>query len=157
MSKIIIEANTSYVAESATIALLKGGFVAKEAIIRYNVNHGLPDVKRYDDYPLILEGFLAGYSTNVHVYSVTAGYGGTGPNTLVKILKFAGFKFEEDDILTDRLADYGYGQINLTLVKKDWIALPWIFNYPGEFTLFYIIQFSFPIISSNTFKISSVK
>lgn len=115
MSKIIIEASSSYVAENATIALLKGGFVAKNAIISYNLNHGLPDIRRHDGYPLILEGQLAGYTTNVHVYSVTAGYGGTGPNTLVNILKFAGFEFDEADILTNRLAKNGY--INLTLKK----------------------------------------
>lgn len=115
MSKIIIEASSSYVAEKATIALLKGGFVAKNAIISYNLNHGLPDIKRHNDYPLILEGQLAGFSTNVHVYSVTAGYGGTGPNTLVKILKFAGFEFDENDILTNRLAISD--QINLRLER----------------------------------------
>lgn len=115
MSQIIIEANSSYVAENATIALLKGGFVAKNAIISYNLNHGMPDIKRHNDYPLILEGMLAGYSTRVYVYSVTAGYGGTGPNTLVKILKFAGFEFDEADILTDRLAHLG--QINLSIGK----------------------------------------
>lgn len=144
MSQIIIEANSSYVAENATIALLKGGFVAKNAIISYNLNHGMPDIKRHNDYPLILEGMLAGYSTRVYVYSVTAGYGGTGPNTLVKILRFAGFEFDEADILTDRLAHLG--QINLSIGKLGWIALPWIFNYPEEFPLFLVFYNWFIII-----------
>ena len=36
MSKIIISASTSYLAEAATISLLNGGFVAKTARINYN-------------------------------------------------------------------------------------------------------------------------
>lgn len=112
MSKIIIEASTSYVAENAVVSLLKGGLVAKTARISYNVTKGLPSVEEVDNYPLILEGFLGSFPVEVFVFSVTAGYGGTGPNAMVDILKSAGFIFDESDIFTKNLAD-STGQINL--------------------------------------------
>lgn len=116
MSKIIIEAHSSYVAEDATIALLRGGFIAKKARITYNLKGGLPSLEEYNKYPLILEGSMNNLSADIYVYSVTAGYGGTGPNSLVRILKAAKFKFDPKDILTDRLAD-NVGQIELDLSK----------------------------------------
>ena len=105
MSKIIIDANTSYEAEFSTKALLKGGFVAQVARISYNIGHGLPDFGDEENYPLILEGNFNRYLTKIHVNSVPAGYGGSGPHAMVAILKEAGFQFDEDDILTDRCAN----------------------------------------------------
>ena len=116
MSKIIIEADSTYVAEDSTIALLNGGFVARNARITSNLKKGLPSREQHEEYPLILEGHMKNLPMRVYVYSVTAGYGGTGPNTLVRILRAAKFKFAEKDILTDRLADK-FGQIELELVR----------------------------------------
>jgi len=112
MSRIIIEACSSDVAEKSVINLLNGGFVAETARISYNLNQGLPALEEADNYPLILEGKFGYYSMNVLVYSVTAGYGGTGPHAMVHILKVAGFKFDEADILTNKRANYN-GQIDL--------------------------------------------
>ena len=116
MSKIIISVSTTYQAEAATKALFAGGFVVKTAHINYNLHKGIPLPEEIDNYPLILEGRLAGLSTSVHVNSVTAGYGGTGPNALVDILQAAEFEFEENDILTPRLADSD-GLIQFELTK----------------------------------------
>ena len=117
MSKIIIEAHASWIATDATLALLKGGFVANTARISYNINHGLPFSEDIDKYPLILEGTLARMPITIHVFSVTAGYGGTGPQAMVEILKAAGFQFDEDDILTNRCANSS-SQISLTYHKR---------------------------------------
>ena len=116
MSKIIISASTSYLAEAATISLLNGGFFAKTARINYNLRNGLPLIEEYDQYPLILEGEMEGSSVAIHVFSVTAWYGGTGPRTLVNILKVTGLYFNPDDILTDKLADEKH-QITLKLER----------------------------------------
>lgn len=113
MSKIIIETASSYVAKNATIALLKGDFVPQTAHISYNVEKGMCNPEEVDMYPLILEGTLENSRVTVHVYSVTAGYGGTGPNAMVDILKAAGFTFDELDILSKRCTDFT-GRINLT-------------------------------------------
>ena len=116
MSKIIIEATTSYLAEDSVKALLKGGFVAKSARISYNINRGLPHPEDINLYPLVLEGLLNRSPVKVYVFSVTAGYGGTGPHAMVDILKAAGFQFNSDDILTDRSADSNR-QINLKYTR----------------------------------------
>ena len=105
MSRIIIEASTSYLAEDGVMSLLKGGFVAQTARISYSLNHGLPPFEDTDNYPLILNGMFGHYSVSIYVTSVTAGYGGTGPHTMVNILKAAGFNFEESDILTNKKAN----------------------------------------------------
>ena len=116
MSKIIIEASTSYLAEDATIALLKGGFVAQTARISYNLSRGLPRIEDSDEYPLILEGRMGIYSANIHVYSVTAGYGGSGPHAMVNILKTAGFNFDTEDILSSKKLGIN-DQINLVYTR----------------------------------------
>ncbi|MBQ2835906.1 MAG: hypothetical protein IJE68_03640 [Clostridia bacterium] len=114
MSKIIIEANTSYLAQDAVVFLLKGGFSAKTARISYAVRKALPPVEQVENYPLILEGFIGNSPVSIYVYSVTAGYGGTGPHAMVDILKAAGFTFDESDILTDRMKVGPSEQITLT-------------------------------------------
>ena len=116
MSRIIVEAASSDVAKSTVIDLLEGGFEAKSARIFYNLNKGLPLPEDTDNYPLILEGQIGFSSLSVHVYSVTAGYGGTGPHATVAILRTAGFNFEESDILTNKQADFT-GQIDLPYTR----------------------------------------
>ena len=116
MSKIIINTSTSYQAEAATKALLSGGFIAKKAYINYNLKKGVPLPEEVHNYPLILEGRLTGFPINIYVNSVTAGYGGTGPNALVDILNAAGFEFDENDILTPQLAGSN-GLIRFELTK----------------------------------------
>lgn len=116
MSRIIIEASSSWVAEDSIMDLLKGGFSAKTARISYNLSKGLPPEKDTDKYPLILEGTLGRSPVTIHVTSVTAGYGGTGPNTMVRILRAAGFRFEESDILTNKMADSS-DNIELTYIR----------------------------------------
>lgn len=116
MSRIIVEADSSYVAEDSVMSLLKSGFVSKTARISYNINHGLPRLEGTNNYPLILNGMLGNAPVKIHVTSVTAGYGGTGPHTMVDILKAAGFNFEESEILTDKMADSS-GKIELTYTR----------------------------------------
>lgn len=112
MSRIIVEATTSDCAVTTILGLLRCGFQAKTARISYNLNKCLPPPEEFDKYPLILVGTLKHSSLAVHVYSVTAGYGGTGPHAMVDILEAAGFKFEDSDILTADHADSN-GQIDL--------------------------------------------
>ena len=106
MSKIIIDADSTYTAEDSVKALLNGGFVAQSARVSYDLSHGLPNPKNTDRYPLILEGHLNRFPVKVYVFSVTAGYGGTGPHAMVNIMNSAGFHFDPDDILTDRCANH---------------------------------------------------
>ena len=112
MSTIPIVAYTSDEAVRTVRGMLRSGFEAKTARISYNVDKGLPNAEDTENYPLILKGTLNGSSLTVPVYSVTAGYGGTGPNAMVRILNEAGFKFKDSDILTKELVNSD-GQIDL--------------------------------------------
>lgn len=106
MSRMVIDSPTSDSAKEVVIDILKGGFEAHSARIHYSISRGLPRIEDTDKYPLILSGTIKNSDMSIHVYSVTAGYGGTGPHAMVDILKFAGFKFDENDILTNRRANY---------------------------------------------------
>ena len=101
MDTIVIKTATSYKARDAVLAFINAGFKASKAKIRYNISKGLPPIEREDLYPLVLEGNFNGSPTSIKVYSVTAGYGGTGPNDLVRILKAAGFILFTPVLLTD--------------------------------------------------------
>lgn len=113
MSRIIVDDSSSDAVVFAVTDMLNGGFIAKTARISYNVNKGLPSPEDTDKFPLILEGTLGSSSVSVHVYSVSAGYGGEGPHAMLDILNAAGFKFKDSDILTTARAD-STGQIELT-------------------------------------------
>ena len=116
-NKVVFRLVHSQAAEEAVIALLKGGFVAQKAVIHYNLQIGLPFVEEEDFYPLTLFGVVnKWFPISVKVYSVTAGYGGTGPNCLVKILKEAGFEFDPNDILTKQYVQKD-GWIHLEYTK----------------------------------------
>lgn len=112
-SEFIIRANTSSAAEKATIALINAGLKVKTIDVHYNVHKGLPHEDDYKHYPLIINGDFHGCKTKVFVYNVSAGYGGSGPTAMVNILKAAGFRFVEEDILTKQCLDR-HGNIDLS-------------------------------------------
>ena len=95
MDSYIIRSSTSYRASDATIALIKDGFKVTRATIDYNLKKGLPPIQMEDSYPLILEGKYGGFPSKIKVWAVTAGYGGTGPHDLLKILNAAGFEISD--------------------------------------------------------------
>lgn len=102
MDNFIIQTSTSYQAADATIALIKAGFKATKAQISYNKRTGLPPIHMVDSYPLTLEGTFNGFPSQIKVWAVTAGYGGSGPHDLLKILKAAGFEIDDTSpILTE--------------------------------------------------------
>ena len=101
MDTIVIRTTTSYQARDAVLGLIEAGFKSNKAEIRYDLSQGLPPLENEDLYPLTLEGSFHGHPTTIKVYGVTAGYGGTGPNDLVTILKKAGFPLFDTVLLTD--------------------------------------------------------
>lgn len=117
MSRIIMETSSSDIAVEVVGNILRGGFTAKTARISCNINKGLPLPEDINNYPLILKGKLVDESIiTIHVNAVTAGYVGKASRAMVMILKAAGFKFEESDIITDMFAD-PTGQIDLTYTR----------------------------------------
>lgn len=106
MSRMVIDSPTSDSAKEVVIEILKAGFEAHSARIHYNISRGLPRIEDTDKYPLILSGTIKNSNMSIHVYSVAVGYNGEGPNAMVDILEHAGFKFDKNDILTNRRANY---------------------------------------------------
>ena len=61
-----------------------------------------PDDMKEDDYPLIINGRYDGFPFELRIFCATAGYGGTGPHDMLKILRTAGFPVDEEAILTPK-------------------------------------------------------
>ena len=94
---------TSYMARDIAINVLRSEhFTPESFIIKYNLGEGLPnpDSMKEDDYPLIISGKYDGFPFELRIFCATAGYGGTGPHDMLKILRTAGFPVNEEAILT---------------------------------------------------------
>lgn len=112
-NEIVIQVTDSFSAGALVLHLFNdGNFRATKAIINYNVNRGLPRIEDTEHYPLTLIGKMNNVRTKIRVFSVTAGYGGTGPYVMAEILKSAGFDFDKDDICTKRYVDE-FGEVSL--------------------------------------------
>ena len=96
---------TSYMARDIAISVIRSGHFNPEGYtIKYNLGKGLPnpdDIKE-EDYPLIISGRYDGFPFELRVFCLTAGYGGTGPHDMLKVLRTGGFPVDEDAILTPK-------------------------------------------------------
>lgn len=96
---------TSYMARDIAINVLRSGhFTTESFIIKYDLGKGLPnpDEIKEDEYPLIISGRYDGFPFELRIFCATAGYGGTGPHDMLKILRTAGFPVDEEAILTPK-------------------------------------------------------
>lgn len=96
---------TSYMARDIAINVLRSGhFTTESFIIKYDLGKGLPnpDNIKEEDYPLIISGRYDGFPFELRIFCATAGYGGTGPHDMLKILQTAGFPVDEEAILTPK-------------------------------------------------------
>ncbi len=65
--------------------------------IFYETQNGLPSYNcKPEEYPVIME---TDNNVRICLYPLSAGYGGSGPTDLLSILKLAGFRIDENDIL----------------------------------------------------------
>lgn len=96
---------TSYMARDIAISVIRSGhFTTESFIIKYDLGKGLPnpDNIKEEDYPLIISGRYDGFPFELRIFCATAGYGGTGPHDMLKILQTAGFPVDEEAILTPK-------------------------------------------------------
>ena len=96
---------TSYMARDIAINVLRSGhFTPESFIIKYDLGKGLPnpDEIKEDEYPLIIRGRYDGFPFELRIFCAPAGYGGTGPHDMLKILRNAGFPVDEEAILTPK-------------------------------------------------------
>ena len=96
---------TSYMARDIAINVFHSGHFNPEGYtIKYNLGEGLPnpdDIKE-EDYPLIISGKYDGFPFELRIFCATAGYAGTGPHDMLKILRTAGCPGDEEAILTPK-------------------------------------------------------
>ena len=92
---------TSYMARDIAINVFRSGHFNPEGYtIKYNLGEGLPNPD--EDYPLIISGKYDGFPFELRIFCATAGYAGTGPHDMLKILRTAGFPVDEEAILTPK-------------------------------------------------------
>lgn len=119
MNEIVLKPPSPAQAVKLVSILLKNGFNPTEATIKYSLNK-YPSVKlsNVKDFPLTLTGTLDGYRMRVSVSQLEVGRHCDGTYALRKILKEAGFYFEEKDLFTLRRFNHSNGCLNMTISKR---------------------------------------
>ena len=119
MNEIVLKPPSPAQAVKLVSILLKNGFKPTDAIIKYSLRERtsvkLSNVK---DFPLILIGTLDGLPMRVSVSQLEVGRYCEGSYALKKILKEAGFYFEEKDLFTIRRFDKDTGRMSLLISKR---------------------------------------
>ena len=117
MIKINIEEPASYMNLRALEEIVKDEWELKNISISYNPSKGLPEKGDYEKYP-----FKAVLVTEdkqefviIRIWSLTVGYGGSGPHDTASILEFFGMPYIEEDIYTKRREDRN-GNISLNYI-----------------------------------------
>ena len=118
MNEIVLKPASPKQAATLVSVLLKNGFNPTEATIQYSLRD-YPSVKlsNVKDFPLILKGTLDGSPMRVSVSQVEVGRYSDGSYALKKILKEAGFYFEERDLFTVKRFNINTGRLCMTLSK----------------------------------------
>lgn len=100
MVTILIYNPGSYQNLSSLKSIIKDTWQLKEVRFQYNVNWGLPSEHNPDNWPFIAIFDDGKTKIKIHIYSLTAGYAGTGPHDLAEILDFLGVRYNPNDIFT---------------------------------------------------------
>jgi len=101
---IIIRKATSYETVEEFENLISSNKIKVDDILKvkiyYETQKGLPDYDcSLEKYPVIMDTIDEG---KIYLFCLSAGYGGSGPTDLLKILNLAGFNFEKDLIIRKR-------------------------------------------------------
>ena len=115
MIKIDIMEGASYNNLDALKKVWHHSWKLQKVEINWNLRYDTVDAKNSETWP-----FKALFSEGqdeivVRIYSLTAGYGGSGPHDLMSILNWLGVKYYEKDILTERMLEED-GWIHLVYV-----------------------------------------
>ena len=85
----------------------------KKVSITYNPSRGLPNPFLVDKWPFKAIFEIDGKEVVIWIYSLTVGYGGSGPHDLASILDFLGVAYTDEEVFTTRHMDYdGYIRLN---------------------------------------------
>ena len=80
----------------------KDKWMSVEIQMDYNAQEGLPSEENAKHWPFKAWVVEDGETYAIRIYSLTVGYGGTGPHDFASILDFFDLPYEEDDIFTKR-------------------------------------------------------
>lgn len=118
MKEIILKMSSPNEALTFSRLLFKNGYIAHTAIIKYDLEKGLPGkIERLDQYPIRLEGTLNGHPMRVLITPLAAGCSCDASTALYHILRNAGFPVQDiRDFTTIRYVRNG--KVNLTIVHK---------------------------------------
>ena len=119
MNEIVLKPPSPKQATDLVSILIKNGFKPTDATIQFNLRKS-PSVKlsNVKDFPLILTGTFDGHPMRVSVSQLEAGRHTAGAYALRKILKEAGFYFEEIDLFTVKRFNPKTGCLYLTISKR---------------------------------------
>ena len=119
MNEIVLKPPSPAQAAKLVSILLKNGFNATEATIKYSLKEP-PSIKlrNVKDFPLVLTGTLDGCQMRVSVSQLEIGHHCEGSFALRKILKEAGFYFEEKDLFTLRRFDRDTGRLSMVISRR---------------------------------------
>jgi len=97
-----IRLSTSYENLDVLKLIYQPSWRIKEVTIDYNCSKGLPDYDSLSDnwpFKAIFED-ENGETGEIRIFSLTAGYSGTGPHDLASILDFLKIDYNQNDIFT---------------------------------------------------------
>lgn len=100
----VIEERKEILETLKEITSRNSGTTITHAIINYDLTKGIPDALEYKGYPLKLVGKMSGGSLVIRVRNVVAGSICEESQILKEILAEYGFKCEDDDIFTTKVA-----------------------------------------------------
>lgn len=102
MININIFEAASYTNISALKAVMHDNWILKEVRIDYNTLTGIPLENMPEKFPFKAIFYSGDLKIEVRICSLTAGYPGTGPHDLAKILDFLGIQYDKEDIFTKK-------------------------------------------------------
>lgn len=105
MDTILVKSTSTQLTTDTIFDLFDSGFIATFAIVKDCLRRKQRSKDDKNDYPLTLVGHFNNCPMVVKVFCVSAGFDCVESHTLIEILKYAGFEFEETDILTDSCVD----------------------------------------------------
>ncbi len=112
--EIIIKENVSYKNLPILKKIHRDDWTLKEVNITYSPSKGLPSENDTDKYPVkIFFEDKEGEIIVVKIFTLTAGYSGSGPSDLAELLDWLKVKYQEDEIFTKKcVGEDGYIRLN---------------------------------------------
>ena len=79
----------------------------------YSPSKGLPSSENPDEWPFLAVFDGGDKEVQIHIYTLTLGYGGTGPHDFASILDYFGVAYDEDEYPWHYIPHFCYIIINL--------------------------------------------